>query len=225
MIIFLPGLGCDHRLFRYQTAAFPDSVAVDWIDPKPNELLEDYAVRLAETLPKSTEPVVVCGLSLGGMITPYVARLIGASTCVLLATVRGPAEFPIRYYPAWLLIRICPPLLWAVMFLSQFTLRFLLLPILGCLFKPPALRQFAQSKTATLVRLTRMMLDWAYRRREPEEDFSWKEHLTMVQVHGCQDFLLPIAGTNPDVRIEHAGHILTLTHPKEVNAILTQIIG
>jgi hypothetical protein len=50
ILVFLPGVGADHRLFKYQMAAFRNSYAVDWIDPLPHESLEQYAVRLAETI-------------------------------------------------------------------------------------------------------------------------------------------------------------------------------
>jgi pimeloyl-ACP methyl ester carboxylesterase len=74
-IVFLTGLGADHRLFKHQTAAFPDSVALDWIEPNPGEVLEDYAVRLADTLLELQKPIIVCGLSLGGMIVIHRVRV------------------------------------------------------------------------------------------------------------------------------------------------------
>ena len=83
-LIFIPGIGADPRLFKYQTAVFPNSFAVDWIDPQNGETLEQYAERLAETIRTELEKrppalVVVCGLSLGGMIAPYIARHLNAA--------------------------------------------------------------------------------------------------------------------------------------------------
>jgi len=56
-LVFLPGMGADHRLFKYQTATFPNCYAADWIDSLPNESLEQYAVRLAETIITADEDV------------------------------------------------------------------------------------------------------------------------------------------------------------------------
>ncbi len=220
-LIFLPGLGADSRLFKFQTAAFPGSVAVDWIDPLPGETLKNYAVRFADSLGPFTPPPIVCGLSLGGMIAPYVAKRLGASKCLLLCTVRNPKEFPRRYYPAWLLGRFCPPLSWIVQFLLRLFARFLLLfqAFWRHRIDPEVVRQFAQTPTTRLVRLTRMMLDWAYLSKgliAPE--------LETLQVHGTRDPLLPIRSTTPDIRIERGGHLLVLTHPAEINAILRDLL-
>ncbi len=216
-LIFLPGLGADSRLFKFQTAAFPNSVAVDWIDPLPGETLENYAVRLADSLGPFATPPIVCGLSLGGMIAPYVAQRLGASKCLLLCTVRNPQEFPRRYYPAWLLGRICLPLSWVVQFLIQLFARFLLLFQVFWRHRidPEVVRQFAQTPTTRLVRLTRMMLDWAYR-----SDGLIVPDLETLQVHGARDLLLPIRTTSPDIRIKDGGHLLVLTHAEKINAII-----
>jgi hypothetical protein len=45
--IFIPGIGADHRLFKYQTEAFPNSFVAEWIDPLSSESSEQYAVRFA----------------------------------------------------------------------------------------------------------------------------------------------------------------------------------
>ncbi|MDR2114868.1 MAG: alpha/beta hydrolase, partial [Planctomycetaceae bacterium] len=93
VIVFIPGLGADHRLFKYQTEYFPNSIAIDWIDPVSNETLEEYAVRMATMirlkLPVETKnhDVVVCGLSLGGMIAPYIAHNLNAAGYILLCSI------------------------------------------------------------------------------------------------------------------------------------------
>ncbi|MCL2744614.1 MAG: alpha/beta hydrolase [Planctomycetaceae bacterium] len=69
-LVFLPGIGANHRLFKNQTAVFPNSYAADWIDTLPDEMLEQYAVRLADNIRTELEklppaPIIVCGVSLG----------------------------------------------------------------------------------------------------------------------------------------------------------------
>lgn len=224
-LIFLPGLGDDHRLFKHQLEAFPGSIAVDWIDPKPGESLEEYAVRLARSLPKPTGRIIVCGLSLGGMVAPYIARHLEATFCIRLATVRDRAEFPIRYYPAWLLMRACPALSWTILSGARLAARgFLVLsPLWRRRFDLDTLRAFVGTRTSTLFRLTRMMLDWAYRRRDSVESGP-TDPCPGLQIHGTRDLLLPIRRTRPDIRIDHAGHLLSLSHPNEINRIIGKIL-
>ncbi len=230
-LVFLPGLGADHRLFKHQTAAFPEAYAADWIDPLPCESLEQYAVRFAASIRAELDrrppaPVVVCGLSLGGMIAPYVARELGAVGTVLLCTIRGPEEFPRRYYPDWLLMRLCPPLRPFRLFLAQCGARLLLL--CPCLFRrvisPKVIRQFAETPTRRLAGLSRMMFDWAYRSRAAEAAEVSGPVLPSVHVHGTRDPLLPIGLTSPDIRIEGGRHLLAISHPGEVNEIIRRFV-
>lgn len=232
-LIFLPGLGDDHRLFKYQTEAFPHSFTFDWVKPEPEETLENYAIRIAEILrtqkllclENQTSFVVVCGLSLGGMLAPYVARHLGAAGCIRLCTVRNRKEFPRRYYPAWLLVRLCPASLWIFTIFLRFFASFLLLfsPLWKRFADPDTLRALAQSKIVTQVRLTRMMLDWAYTRRHGENDLL-EENFYSVQVHGTWDSLIPIKCTHADIPIERGGHLLSLTHPKEINRVIQNML-
>lgn len=225
-LIFLPGLGDDHRLFKHQTAAFEHSIAWDWIEPQPGETLGNYAVRIADhysdCVAGKPDRLVVCGLSLGGMVAPYVVRHLGAAGCVRLCTVRNRKEFPRRYYPAWLLVRMCPAALWIFMFSVRFFCTFLLLfsPLWKCFADPDTLRAVVQSKLVTQVRLTRMMLDWAF---SDSRDENEPENFLSIQVHGTRDLLIPIRCTRPDIQIEHGGHLLTLTHPEEINRIVANV--
>jgi len=224
--VFLPGLGEDHRSFKHQTAAFPNSYAVDWIDPLSDESLEQYAVRFAEAIRlelnrRPVSSVIVCGHSLGGMVAPYVARELDAAGCVLLASVRQPDQFPNRYYGCWLLMCLCPPLRPIVLFAGQLLARVLIcFPwVLRWFIDPKVVRAFIKTPLPRLSRLTRMMLHWAYRRRLPEENVRVFDR-PVLQVHGTNDWLLPIRLTNPNIRIENGGHILTFTYPERINEIL-----
>lgn len=228
-LILLPGTGVDRRLFKYQTEALPDSVAIDWITPLPDESFEAYASRLVDAVPAlaAAKGSVVCGVSLGGVVAPHVARLVDAAACVLVATVCEPAEFPSRYYPVWLMVRVCPPALWALFFLAQATVLIMLpfSPLWRRWLDPDTLGGFAGTKTVILVRLTRMMLDWAYRHRGTGKVTPRAPGCFCVRVHGTRDFVLPIRNVKANVRIEHGGHLLTKTHPKEINAILAQALA
>ena len=230
-LVFLPGIGADHRLFKYQTAAFPNSYAADWIDPLPSESLEQYAVRFAEVIRAEWDtcpsaPVVVCGLSLGGMIAPYVARELGASGCILFASIRKPEQFPRRYYVDWLALRHCPPLRAARLFVVRLFVRlFLCFPWLAYRFVDPhILRAFVETPLLRFAGLGRMMFDWAYRRRLPEENETVIFDKPILHIHGTNDWLLPIRLTNPDIRIAGAGHLPVLTHPEEINEMIVRFV-
>lgn len=226
-LVFLPGIGADHRLFKYQTAVFPNSYAADWIDPLPGESLEQYAVRFAEAIRGELGkpgPVIVCGLSLGGMMAPYVARELDAVGCVLLCSIRSPEEFPRLGYVDWLLMRLCPPLRLTRLFCLRTGARFFLcFPwLVRCFVHPPIVQAFVETPFFRFAGLARMMFDWAFRRRLPEETTVFDK--PTLHVHGTNDWLLPIRRTTPDIRIDGGGHLLPLTHPEQINAILERFL-
>lgn len=232
----LPGLGDDHRLFRCQTESFPDAIALDWIDVKPNERLEDYAKRFADSIPKPSEPTIVCGLSLGGMAAPFFARQIGASAIVLLATVRSASEFPNRYYWCWILSRYCPLAVWGAMATAKIGARLsLFFPSVwqSRNIDPKIVDIFSRKKTTQLARQTRMMLQWAFGDRKKNGEGATNESIEtnspddipIVVIHGDSDRLIPVRFVHPDIIIQGAGHLPTLTHHDEINNILRDRIN
>ena len=227
--VFLPGLGANHRLFKHQTVAFPNSYTANWIDPLPTESLEQYATRWAETIrteleKRSSAPIIVCGVSLGGMVAPYVAQQLNAAGCVILCSIRVPKEFPRWGYLDWWFTRHCFLLRVVRMYLLQLGTKFLLLvPGLRQRFKEFEVgQQITEAPTRRLAGLSRMMFDWAYCRREEAEPLIFSG--PTLQIHGTSDLLLPIQLTNPDVRIPGGRHTLTLTHPEEINENLERFV-
>ncbi|MCL2744613.1 MAG: alpha/beta hydrolase [Planctomycetaceae bacterium] len=160
------------------------------------------------------------------MITPYVAGELDAAGCILLCSIRSWKEFPKRYYFDWLLFRHCFPLRLVRIFLIQMGARFLLLfPFLWRLFVELEVgQQMTEIPTRRFAGLSRMMFDWAYRRRLPEENDTPIFSGRILQIHGTRDPLLPIRLTTPDVLIPGGRHTLPLSHPEKVNEIIGQFV-
>jgi pimeloyl-ACP methyl ester carboxylesterase len=232
VLVFVPGLGADHRLFKYQSEYFWGSVAVDWIDPVSNETLEEYAVRMAAMirtrLPVGTasRDIVICGLSLGGMIAPYIAHNLDAAGYILLCSIRNPAQFPKRYYLDWLIARHSVTFrIVRISFIRLFVRLFLVFRGLIRRFViDDALDQIICMPARRFAELSRMMFDWAYRKRNQNDLNNNNTNMQLIQIHGNRDPLLPIKLTNPDIIIEGGGHLLALTHPKQVNEIIKNFI-
>jgi len=234
ILVFLPGLGEDHRFFKNQTAAFPNSYAADWIDPLPNETLEQYAIRYAadiRTVIRSaldrcpSAPVIVCGHSLGGMVAPYVARELDASACILLGTIRSPDQFPMRFYPTWILMQHRPTRQVLLVVIRLFARLLLFFPWLWQWFvRPKIVRAFVEMPLFRLSELFRMMFDWTYRRRSAEGIGTIVFDKPTLQIHGTCDLILPIRRTHPDIRLEGCGHLFPITHSEKINEMLKDFI-
>jgi pimeloyl-ACP methyl ester carboxylesterase len=61
-----------------------------------------------------------------------------------------------------------------------------------------------------------LLQDSSRHQGKPEENAEQFDKPTL-QIHGARDWLLPIRQTNPDIRIDGGGHLLTITHPERVN--------
>ncbi|MDR2344835.1 MAG: alpha/beta hydrolase [Planctomycetaceae bacterium] len=232
VIVFVPGLGADHRLFKYQTEYFPNSIAVNWIDPIANETLEEYAVRMATEIRSKLPPeidnhtIVICGLSLGGMIAPYIANELNAAAYILLCSIRKPSQFPRRYYLDWLITKNCIMIRRTRIFFMQLLVKTIkLLPnFIHRSILPDAVEQIASMPTRKFAELSRMMFDWAYKKRDTNESHKNCSDIPSIHIHGNRDMLLPIKLTNPDIIIEGGGHILALTHPNQINEHIQKFI-
>jgi pimeloyl-ACP methyl ester carboxylesterase len=217
-IVFLPGLGADHRFFKYLLKKLPGSVCITWITPEPNEHLEHYAERLSQHLENTKETIIVCGVSFGGMIAPYFAKHIKSQICIIISTVKYRKQFPRRYYPLFLLSKI-PFLLYMIIYITHIFLRILLsVSAIRGKINAEIIRQFISIKPILLTRLIKMMFKWGYCKKLPEENFDFP----IIHVHGEQDLIIPVSLVSPDICIKNGGHCLPLSHHQIIYDILTK---
>ena len=103
-LILLPGFATDRRMLAGQLAAFGEALTPAWIEPVRGESLGDYARRWGERiaadyqLPGST-PVVIVGISMGGMLAQEMAEAVGAAGVVLVSSCRNAR--PIPWFQGW----------------------------------------------------------------------------------------------------------------------------
>lgn len=213
--IFIPGLGADARVFEEYVKVFPDSVVLEWLSPMPAEDLETYARRLARSVTPSP-PCIVVGLSLGGMLAPYIAEELGAEYCVLLASAKSGRDFPRSYCIGRFLFRWCPWLILVMLILGKWGARVMnWFP--GSKWRSVR-EQFLESPTRQMFHFLRMILDWAF--ETPEEP---ERKTPILQIHGEKDRLIPIKNVQPNVVIPGDGHLFLLTHFDAVLPILLDL--
>lgn len=199
-------MAADARLFEPQRYAFPRLVVPPWIEPEPREPLREYAARLACTV-ASYSPALVGGVSFGGLVAMEMAVCLGLPSCVLISSVRTPAELPWRLRALRPLARLGPERLavaadWVSRRSAQSIGRVTARRI-GQLLAP---------ESSFLRWACWAALDW-----NPSPD---ARRLRTWQLHGSADRTFPIRQTRPDTVVQGGGHLLTLTHPREVNAFL-----
>jgi pimeloyl-ACP methyl ester carboxylesterase len=141
-------------------------------------------------------------------VARHLPRVLG---CFLIGSVRSPRELPFRLRMMRPATRLAHrvPFEWLPRAARAMTR--LVRP-----FCAPAtmafLRQVSDADAAFLRWACRAVMTW-----EPApQPFPFPIH----QIHGMRDPILPWRLTSPDVLVRGAGHVLSLTHPREVNEFI-----
>lgn len=145
----------------------------------------------------------------------HIAQSLKPQGVILIGSIRGPDEFPhylrfarhfrpfVRYVPVRVMQLLCFPLA------STFVRRF-----------APYLRAVAWQFCHADPRL----IKWSV-----SELLAW--HTTpevpcpIYQIHGERDYVLPGGNTNPDQVIARGRHLISLTHPQEVNQFIQSVLN
>ncbi len=211
-LILLSGLAADASVFAPQRLMFPQLSVPTWIKPLRNESLTEYAERFAAGCCPAGE-FVLGGASFGGMLALEMARFVKPRALLLIGSVRGPQELPRRVRmwrglsPAVNFLPL-PPLQWSA---GSAAIARRWLPHLA-----GVARQFSQADEEVFRWSLQQLLAW---KEPPRVDCS------VYQIHGDCDRVLPISCTRPDVIVRGGGHVLSLTHAREVNEFLRSVLA
>lgn len=208
----ISGIGADHRMFThirlpegYETQYIP------WIDPLEDEPLQAYAIRLSVPI-DSSEPFVLIGFSLGGIMATEIAKVTPPVRTILISSIPLSSELPPYYIRAHRL------------HLSKFA-------------RPSLWKFLTAVKTLLTIRSRddrKIMADviWsgddAFIAWAIEAVLRWQNDTlpqSLSRIHGARDEVFPIGYTHPDYTIPKAGHNLTMTHPNDVNGLLARILS
>ncbi len=215
-LVLVPGLGVDARVFYPQAAAFPDLLVPPWLPPEQRESLAHYAKRLAAGV-RAVErgPVVVGGLSLGGMIALEMSRHLDARAVVLIASCRSPAAVcgPLRM--AERLGRAVPSV--AV----SWSLR---LAPLFCGRGGGISRQDRKLLGQMVAEVSVPLLRWGAR-AIMEWPGAAESSAPVHHIHGDHDWVIPLRCVAATVVVPGGSHVLNLSHAREVNEMLREVVG
>ena len=92
-IYLIPGLGADGRMYMPQLKVLPNAVILEHQKPLKGETLVQYAKRLSAQVDTS-EPFILIGTSLGGIIAIEMARIIHPDKVILISSVKHRGEMP-----------------------------------------------------------------------------------------------------------------------------------
>lgn len=204
----ISGLGADKRVFDY-LALDCDFIPIEWIEPKPNESIEDYSLRLSAVIDNDIE-FGILGVSFGGLIATEISKILKPVLTILISSVE--TKYELR------------PLIKAIGKLNLTKV----IPLK--LFDPPrkiAHFLFGTNKTQLLdsilddsdIRFTK----WAIC-----ELVSWKnqEKLeSVLKIGGTKDKLIPSRWIENTNLINGGGHFMIVDKATEISKLINEKIN
>jgi hypothetical protein len=210
-IYIFSGLGADERVFKSIDFGNHEIHFVQWIPPLLNESIEEYSKRISDQI-KSTRPVLI-GLSFGGMMTVEISKHIETEKIILIASAKTKKEIPF-YFRAIGVLRIHKVVPASLLKKSNFIMNWF----------------FGARSEEDRILLKSILLDTdpAFLKWAIDKIARWKNIMApknATHIHGDSDKILPIQFVSCDFKIKGGGHLMTLTHTKEISNRIKTILN
>ncbi|MCL2330429.1 MAG: alpha/beta hydrolase, partial [Phycisphaerae bacterium] len=179
------------------------------LTPARRETLADYARRMCDHLDLAG-PVILGGISFGGMLAYEMARFCDAKCVIMIASCRSRAALPSYYRAVEWVSRIIPDSVAQrrTIISGQFFTRFERLNDQ----QRDIVTQMSRDVAMPLLRgVGRMIVSWQASAEPP---------CPVYHIHGDGDRIIPLGQMRPDEVVVGGGHLINLTHAEQVNAFI-----
>lgn len=201
------GLGADKRVFEY--LQFEDEfIPIDWIEPRKNERLEDYALRLAEII-NTEEKFGLLGLSFGGLIAVEISKNLKPQFTILISSVETRKDLPLLYriLGKSKILKILPK----------------------TLFKPPKklAYYFFGAKHKKLLQSIINDADLGFVKWATQELLTWRNETKInncLKIVGDKDHALPPKKANQQMIVKGGKHFMIVDKAAEVSNIIKTVL-
>lgn len=209
-LIFFSGLAADQSVFAAQRSAFPTLQVVRWIEPRSDEDLQSYACRAIR--PYANLPnLVLGGASFGGIVAQFAAEQVPARCVILIGSAREPDSLP-WFAKLFRPLKMCVPLLPVrlMQLLAKAAIR-LLVGLHSMSHYRAVLAQFADCNIRVFTWSLKQLLSWKVKAQLS---------VPVLEIHGARDRILPLASRFDGQVIQQGGHVISLSHPDQVNQFI-----
>lgn len=213
-ICFISGLGADQRVFeRLQLPSDYRVVHLPWLEPtSPSESIEAYAKRMSNGIENPSDTTLV-GLSFGGVMAIEISKILALKQIILVSSIKTEAEMPpwLKFIGQLGIHRAFP------------TERLLQMKELGARFFGCNTVDQREMLDQLFDHASPSIVAWSVNQLLLWNNASIPSHLT--HIHGTADSVFPKAFCQPDHWIEDGPHFMIYSHPKEVSALLKQLLN
>jgi pimeloyl-ACP methyl ester carboxylesterase len=209
-LYFISGLGADNRLFHALDLEGYSCTFLEYMPPLAGEDFKAYALRMSKRI-NTSEPFVLIGVSLGGMLCMEIAKYIQPWKIILISSIKIGSERPFfhKVIKTFSLDRIFPPPIQKK--IAALTLRL----IIGKVSK--------EERVLCLDMLDNTpdtFISWA-----EEQILNWdndREYENLVRIHGTKDVAFPVRyiDTSGVLLIKGGTHYMVVQKAREISSII-----
>ncbi|MEQ1732506.1 MAG: acyl-CoA thioester hydrolase/BAAT C-terminal domain-containing protein [Bacteroidia bacterium] len=212
-IYCFPGQGANKHIF--------DSLSIDtsyclkiieYETPRKNATLNEFALQFCSVI-DTTQPFVLLGVSLGGMICVELAEVLKPQKTIIISSAKNRNELPFRYK-----FQKAIPL--HKIFSGSLILA-------GAKLLQPIVEPDRRKNKATFKQMLASK-NPTYMKRTVGLIINWEriENSTKIyHIQGTNDHTLPLKKIkNVDHTINNGSHLMTLTKAKEVSLVINKIL-
>ena len=184
---------------------------IEWIIPKKNERIQNYAKRMAKDIDAS-KPVILVGMSFGGIMVQEISKFINAEKIILISTVKTKYELPTLYKIS-----------------SALNLHKLIPSIFFHNTKLIAKTLFGRSTHSIIKTLEEYftMRDIRYSRWAIDKVVNWKQtkfHKNILHLHGTKDYVFPAKYIHNATFVKGCTHLMIFTNANELNKHISNFL-
>lgn len=215
-IVFIPGLGYTNRIFENLELSSFTIEYLNWIEPKTNEKINQYALRLFSTIKRSSEKTILIGHSLGGIVSQEIASAHQIEKIILLSSIKSRKELPLYF-------KLTQPLRLHKLFTRALCLKTVRYWGKGHGFETESEKELFKSMVG---KQTNGYLQWALAALSTWHEPKVPSQTEIVQIHGTNDRTLPYRLVSaPDFTIENGTHICVHKKGEMISELIKKIVA
>jgi pimeloyl-ACP methyl ester carboxylesterase len=209
-LYLIPGMGADGRLFEGLRRTGLAFEVLEFIPAQEGESLRDYALRLGRGI-DATQPFVVGGVSLGGIVAGEIALAMGAQQVILISSVKDSGELPFYFkLGRWLPVH--------KLFSGGFLKR----------HGPRASHRGLEPWQSKILSDLRTDADDAFISWATDAVVRWRRAERVAQtlhIHGTHDLMFPGVFLGERLRVSGGRHVMVVTHAQEIAGEIERFLG
>lgn len=204
-IYAISGLGADERVFKYLTIHDHEIIPIKWLEPKKNESLKTYVVRLFQNI-DTQQDFGILGVSFGGLAAVEINKIYQPKVTILVSSAETKKDLPASY---------------------RLIAKTRLLPLIpASFFDPPRVLAALLFDTKHHNLLNQILDDTSltFAKWAIKELTSWKNTQRVsnpiLKISGTKDRLLPYRKGQNTILVKDGGHFMIVDKATEISRII-----